>query len=52
MDKAPYIIGSPEEWRIFAEEHRVFMETLPKLQSSIDNIIARTASHQMPIDRA
>lgn len=52
MDKAPYIIGSPEEWRIFAEENRVFMETLPRLQNSIDNIISRSASNQKPIDRA
>lgn len=52
MDRAPYIIGSPEEWRIFAEKHPVFMERLPKLQSTLDNIISRTASNQGPIDRA
>jgi hypothetical protein len=52
MDKAPYIVGSPEEWRIFAQEHQVFMERLPKLQSTLDKIISRTASNQGPIDGA
>jgi hypothetical protein len=52
MDKAPYIIGSPEQWRVFAESNRVFMETLPKLRSAIDATVGRSATDQLPIDRA
>lgn len=51
MDKAPYIIGSPEEWKRFAEEHPIFMQRLPKLNGTINKVIARQASGQMPIDR-
>lgn len=51
MDKAPYIIGSPEEWRRFAEDHPVFMQRLPKLRSTFNKIIARQAEGQMPVDR-
>src|SRR5262245_26598647 len=52
MHKAPYIIGSPEQWRVFAEEHRMFMDKLPQLRSAMDNTISRSAADQLPIDRA
>jgi len=51
MQKAPYIIGSPEQWRIFAEKHRVFMETLPQLRAAIDKTVGRSATDQLPLDR-
>lgn len=52
MDKAPYIFGSPNEWRIFAEQHHVFMERLPRLHEVIQKIIARKSAYTpKPIDR-